>query len=80
MGDQKNPNPSQNPRNPATGNPADKQNPQRDRESATQPGKQMPDEKQQPNERASNPDRSRDLEDDAARRQSRQDPLQKRDS
>jgi hypothetical protein len=75
MGEQKMPNPNQN----QTGqNQPGKQNPQQDRESASrQPGKQAPDEKQQPNERASNPNRDRD--DDAARRQSKQDPLQNRD-
>jgi hypothetical protein len=75
MGEQKMPNPNQN----QTGqNQPGKQNPQQDRESASrQPGKQAPDEKQQPNERASNPNRDRD--DDAARRQVKQDPLQNRD-
>lgn len=53
------------------------QSPQRDRESASRhPGKQFPDENQRPNERASNPGLG---ESDAARRQSRQDPLQRRD-
>jgi len=70
MGEQK--MPEQNPAG-RQGN----QNPQQDRESASrQPGKQAPDQNQQPKERASNP--SRDPHDDAARRQSRQDPLQNR--
>ena len=61
MGEQKMPNPK----------------PDQDRESASrQPAKQLPDENQQPNERASNP--SRDTHEDAARRQARQDPLQSR--
>ena len=74
MGEQKMPNPNQN----QGGNQPGKSNPQQDRESASrQPGKQAPDEKQQPNERASTP--NRDEHDDAARRQSKQDPLQNRD-
>lgn len=53
------------------------QSSQRDRESASrQPGTQSPDENQRPNERASNPGMG---ESDAARRQLRQDPLQRRD-
>ena len=91
MGEQKMPNPNQNQtgqnqpgkQNPqqdrdSASRPGQPQNPQQDRESASrQPGKQAPDEKQQPNERASNP--NRDHDDDAARRQSKQDPLQNRD-
>ena len=89
MGEQKMPNPNQNQadqnqpgkRNPqqdreSASRPGQPQNPQQDRESASrQPGKQAPDEKQQPNERASTPNR----DDDAARRQAKQDPLQNRD-
>jgi len=73
MGEQKTPNPNQT-------NQPGKQNPQQERESASRPGKQAPDEKQQPNERASTPDREREMgHDDAARRQAKQDPLQNRD-
>jgi hypothetical protein len=75
MGDHK--MPGQNPSG-QQGNQPGKQSPQQDRDSASrQPGKQFPDENQQPNERASTPDR--DPHDEAARRQSRQDPLQRRD-
>ena len=78
MGEQKTPNP--NREQSSSGNQPGKQNPQQDRDSARQPGKQFPDEKQQPNERASTPQGERDMDhDDAARRQARQDPLQKRD-
>ena len=50
-------------------------NPNKERESATQPGKQFPGEQQQPSkERATNP--SQDRDDDAAKRQQKQDPLQ----
>jgi hypothetical protein len=91
MGEQKMPNPNQNQTGNQPGQPnknpqqdrdsasrpgQGQQSPQQDRESASrQPGKQFPDENQKPNERASNPDR----EDDAARRQNKQDPLQNRD-
>jgi hypothetical protein len=76
MGEQKMPNQNQS----STGNPNQpgKQNPQQERESASRPGKQAPDEKQQPNERASTPNREMG-QDDAARRQAKQDPLQNRD-
>jgi hypothetical protein len=93
MGEQKMPNPSQNQAGNQPGqqkpqgdresasrqgqNPG-QQKPQQERESASrQPGKQAPGETQQPNERASNPTRDRD--DEAARRQAKQDPLQNRD-
>jgi hypothetical protein len=85
MGEQKMPN--QNPagqsqpgkQNPqqdreSASRPGQPQNPQQDRDSASrQPGKQAPGE--EPKERASNPGR----DDEAARRQSKQDPLQNRD-
>jgi hypothetical protein len=85
MGEQKMPNP--NP-NQAGQNQPGKQNPQQDRESASRPGQQKPQQDresasrqpgkqapgQEPRERASNP-----IDDDAARRQSKQDPLQNRD-
>jgi hypothetical protein len=75
MGEQKTPNPNQS----QPGKQPGKQNPQQDRESASrQPGKQFPDQDQQPKERASNPKRDMD-ENDAARRQAKQDPLQNRD-
>ena len=88
MGEQKMPNPDQDQ---SGQNQPGKQNPQQDRESASrpgqpgqqnpqqgresasrQPGKQAPG--QDPKERASNPS-----DDDAARRQAKQDPLQNRD-
>lgn len=79
MGEQKTPNP--NADRPPAGSQPGKQNPQQDRDSASrQPGKQSPDQNPQPNERASTPQGGRDMDyDDAARRQARQDPLQKRD-
>jgi hypothetical protein len=79
MGEQKTPNP--NREQSSVGDQPGKQTPRQDRDSASQqPGKQFPDEKQQPNERTSTPQGGRDLgHDDAARRQARQDPLQKRD-
>jgi hypothetical protein len=79
MGEQKTPTPNRD--QSSVGNRPGKQYPQQDRDSASrQPGKQFPDENQQPNERASTPPRDRDLDhDNAARRQARQDPLQKRD-
>jgi hypothetical protein len=71
MGEQKMPNPNQNQ---ADQNQPGKRNPQQERESASrQPGKQAPG--QEPRDRASNPSR----DDEAARRQSKQDPLQNRD-
>ena len=87
MGEQKMPNPNQNQtgqnqpakQNPqqdreSASRPGQPQNPQQDRESASrQPGKQAPG--QEPRDRASNPNR----DDEAARRQSKQDPLQNRD-
>ncbi|HET6619512.1 MAG TPA: hypothetical protein VFG64_06195 [Dongiaceae bacterium] len=64
MGERKTPNPG--PAQPSVGN---------------QPGKQFPDQNQQPSERASTPDRDRGMDHGAAaKRQARQDPLQKRDS
>jgi hypothetical protein len=56
--------------------------PDRDRTSPEDTVSSQPDrgEKQQPRERASNPDHDRGLDEhEAARRQARQDPLQKRD-
>jgi hypothetical protein len=55
-------------------------NPNREQSPVGNQPEQFPDEKRQPNERASTPPGGRDMShDDAARRQSRQDPLQKRD-
>jgi hypothetical protein len=82
MGEQKMPNPNQNQsgkQNPQqdreSASRPGQQNPQQDRESASrQPGKQAPGQNPEPKERASNPGN-----DDAARRQAKQDPLQNRD-
>jgi hypothetical protein len=80
MGEQKMPNRpgKQNPQQDreSASRPGQPQNPQQDRESASrQPGKKAPGENQEPRERASNPGH----DDEAARRQSKQDPLQNRD-
>lgn len=73
MGENKNPNQNQNQN--IGQNPNQNPNPSKDRESATQPGKKFPGEQQDPSkERAGNPTQDRD--DDAAKRQQRQDPLQ----
>jgi hypothetical protein len=78
MGEQKTPNQpgKQNPQQDrdSASPPGQPQKPEQDRDSASrQPGKQAPGE--EPKDRASNPGR----DDEAARRQSKQDPLQNRD-